>query len=111
MTIKSSDVDLVLKDMTLGADEVRMVYAGQVSSPDVLGEIDIKAVIFADISRPGEPGEHSPGRAQEDVGLRGPGRAGPVVDRAGSIGILSSLRDRGVDVGDLSWAARGRNFC
>jgi hypothetical protein len=49
VTVKGSDVDLVLKDMTLGADEVRMVYTGQVPSPDVLGEIDIKAVMFTDI--------------------------------------------------------------
>lgn len=49
VTVKGADVDLVLKDMTLGADEVRMVYTGRISAPDVLGEIDIKAVMFADI--------------------------------------------------------------
>ena len=49
VAVKGAGVDLVLKDMTLGADEVRMVYTGQIAAPDVFGEIDIKAGMFADI--------------------------------------------------------------
>ncbi|CAN5331613.1 hypothetical protein BH10PSE3_BH10PSE3_05870 [soil metagenome] len=49
MAVKGAGVDLVLKDMTLGADDVRMVYTGQIPLSDVLGQIDIKAVMFVDI--------------------------------------------------------------
>lgn len=49
VTVKGAAVGLVLKDMTLGADEVRMVYTGQIPASDVLGEIEIKAVMFTDI--------------------------------------------------------------
>lgn len=42
-------VELTLKDMTLGADEVRFEYAGKVAPAEVATTIGIKAAMFADI--------------------------------------------------------------
>lgn len=49
VAVKGQVVVLALKDMTLGADEVRMVYAGQVPASDVTGQIDVMAAMFADV--------------------------------------------------------------
>jgi len=47
--IKGGSVDLTLKDLTLGADEVRFEYVGQVPPADVRADIELRAAMFADV--------------------------------------------------------------
>ncbi|NQE64638.1 DUF6702 family protein [Caulobacter sp. RHG1] len=49
VAVNGQAVDLALKDMTLGADEVRFEYAGQVAPADVRAEITVRAAMFADV--------------------------------------------------------------
>ena len=42
-------VQLTLKDLTLGADEVRFEYAGKVAPAKVTAKVGIKAAMFSDI--------------------------------------------------------------
>ncbi len=49
LSVNGVPVILTLKDMTLGADEVRFEYAGKVAPTDATAEVAIKAAMFADI--------------------------------------------------------------
>ena len=49
VAVNGQVVDLVLKDMTLGADEVRLEYAGQIAPADVGAEVTVRASMFADV--------------------------------------------------------------
>jgi hypothetical protein len=49
LEINGGSVDLTLKDLTLGADEVRFEYVGQVSPADVRAAIGLRAAMFADV--------------------------------------------------------------
>jgi hypothetical protein len=42
-------IALTLKDMTLGADEVRLEYVGKVPTAAVSGDIAVQAAMFADV--------------------------------------------------------------
>ena len=49
VTVNGEIVDLTLKDLTLGADEVRFEYAGKIRPADVNSTIGVKAAMFSDI--------------------------------------------------------------
>lgn len=49
LKVAGAPVDLTLKDMTLGADEVRMVYAGRIPVADAVDAVDVQAAMFADV--------------------------------------------------------------
>ncbi len=49
VAIDGKIVELTLKDLTLGADEVRFEYAGRIAPKDVAARIGVKAAMFADI--------------------------------------------------------------
>lgn len=49
VTVAGHTVALTLKDMTLGADEVRFEYAGKAAPTDVASAITVRAPLFADI--------------------------------------------------------------
>ncbi len=49
VSVGGKPVALTLKDMTLGADEVRFEYSGQVSPTDVSAVVAVRAPLFADI--------------------------------------------------------------
>ncbi|MBO9547000.1 DUF6702 family protein [Caulobacter sp.] len=49
LAVDGAAVDLTLKAMTLGADEVRLEYAGKVSAHDVGAPVTVRAAMFADI--------------------------------------------------------------
>ncbi|PIC00716.1 DUF6702 family protein [Caulobacter sp. X] len=49
VSISGQPVALTLKDMTLGADEVRFEYAGMTSPADIAGAVTVRAPLFADI--------------------------------------------------------------
>lgn len=49
VAVNGQMVDLSLKDMTLGADEVRLEYAGKISPSDAGSEVTVKAAMFADV--------------------------------------------------------------
>lgn len=49
LSVNGAAVDLTLREMTLGADEVRLEYAGKVPVADVGAPVAIRAAMFADI--------------------------------------------------------------
>ncbi|PZR36938.1 MAG: hypothetical protein DI526_01725 [Caulobacter segnis] len=49
VSVAGQRVALTLKDMTLGADEIRLEYVGQASPADVPAAITVRAPLFADI--------------------------------------------------------------
>jgi hypothetical protein len=49
VAVNGQAVDLTLKDMTLGADEVRFEYAGKIAPADVSAEVTVRAAMFADV--------------------------------------------------------------
>ncbi|WP_419255149.1 DUF6702 family protein [Caulobacter sp. ErkDOM-YI] len=49
LKVDGAVVALTLRDLTLGADEVRFEYAGQVSPADVRAAIELRAAMFADV--------------------------------------------------------------
>ncbi len=49
LAVNGAVVDLTLKDLTLGADEVRFEYVGQTLPADVSAAIELRAAMFADI--------------------------------------------------------------
>lgn len=49
VAVNGQAVALTLKDMTLGADEVRFEYAGKIAPEDAGAEVMVKAAMFADI--------------------------------------------------------------
>lgn len=49
LMVADKPVALTLKDMTLGADEVRFEYAGSVATADVAATVSVRAAMFADI--------------------------------------------------------------
>jgi hypothetical protein len=49
VSVAGQPVPLTLKDMTLGADEVRFEYAGQASPADVSAAVTVRAPMFADV--------------------------------------------------------------
>lgn len=51
LRVNGAIVDLTLRDLTLGADEVRFEYVGQVSPADARAAIEVRAAMFADIHR------------------------------------------------------------
>lgn len=51
LKVDGAIVDLTLRDLTLGADEVRFEYAGQVPLADARAAVEVRAAMFADIHR------------------------------------------------------------
>ena len=49
VSVAGHSVALTLRDMTLGADEVRFEYAGQIAPTDVTAAITVRAPLFADV--------------------------------------------------------------
>ena len=49
LAINGGFVDLTLKDLILGADEVRFEYVGKVSPAEVSAAIGLRAAMFADV--------------------------------------------------------------
>jgi hypothetical protein len=49
VAIDGKIVELTLKDLTLGADEVRFEYVGKITPADTTAMVGIKAAMFADI--------------------------------------------------------------
>jgi len=49
LRVNGAVVDLTLRDLTLGADEVRFEYVGQVPPADARAAIELRAAMFADI--------------------------------------------------------------
>ncbi|WP_454718891.1 DUF6702 family protein [Caulobacter segnis] len=49
LAVDGAAVDLKLQGMTLGADEVRLEYAGKVAIDDVGAPVTVKAAMFADV--------------------------------------------------------------
>ncbi|WP_297507855.1 DUF6702 family protein [uncultured Caulobacter sp.] len=49
VTVNDSPIALTLKDMTLGADEVRFEYAGKIAPGEASGAVAVTAAMFADI--------------------------------------------------------------
>lgn len=49
VAVNDAPVDLVLKDMTLGADEVRFEYAGKIAPADAGAAVEVRAAMFADV--------------------------------------------------------------
>lgn len=49
LAINGERVSLTLKDLTLGASEVRFEYSGQTRTSDVTGPVDVRAAMFADV--------------------------------------------------------------
>ncbi|MCK5908548.1 MAG: hypothetical protein KAG62_01220 [Caulobacter sp.] len=49
VAVSGAPVPLVLKDMTLGADEVRLEYVGKITPGDISAEITVRAAMFADV--------------------------------------------------------------
>ena len=49
VAVANKAVALTLKDMTLGADEVRFEYAGQLAPGDVPAAITVRAPLFSDV--------------------------------------------------------------
>jgi hypothetical protein len=49
VAVNDAPVPLTLKDMTLGADEVRFEYAGKIAPADVGAAIEVRAAMFADV--------------------------------------------------------------
>lgn len=49
LAVEGVAVDLALKEVTLGADEVRLVYAGRIAPKDAGGLIAVQAVMFGDV--------------------------------------------------------------
>lgn len=49
LAIEGVAVDLALKDVTLGADEVRLVYGGHIAAKDADGPVAVQAMMFADV--------------------------------------------------------------
>jgi hypothetical protein len=49
VAIDGKIIELTLKDLTLGADEVRFEYAGKIAPADAAATVGIKAAMFADI--------------------------------------------------------------
>jgi len=51
LRVNGAVVDLTLRDLDLGADEVRFEYVGQVPQADANAAIEVRAAMFADIHR------------------------------------------------------------
>jgi hypothetical protein len=49
VAVASKPVALTLKDMTLGADEVRFEYAGQLAPSDAPAAVTVRAPLFSDV--------------------------------------------------------------
>lgn len=49
VAVSGAPVALTLKNMTLGADEVRLEYVGKISPANISAEIVVRAAMFADI--------------------------------------------------------------
>lgn len=49
VSVAGRPVALTLKDMTLGADEVRFEYDGKVAPSDISGTVTVRAPLFADV--------------------------------------------------------------
>lgn len=49
VAVNDAPVALTLKDMTLGADEVRFEYAGKIAPADAKAAVAVKAAMFADV--------------------------------------------------------------
>lgn len=49
VAVNGAAIDLTLRDMTMGADEVRFEYVGKIAPADAGAEILIKAAMFADV--------------------------------------------------------------
>lgn len=49
VAVNGQAVALTLKDMTLGADEVRLEYAGQIAPANAGAEVTVRAAMFADV--------------------------------------------------------------
>lgn len=49
LAVADAPVTLTLKDLTLGADEVRFEYVGKIDPADASAEITVQAAMFADI--------------------------------------------------------------
>jgi hypothetical protein len=49
VTVNDTMVSLTLKDMTLGADDVRFQYAGKIDPADAKAAVAVKASMFADV--------------------------------------------------------------
>lgn len=49
MAVADQPVALSLKDMTLGADEVRFEYAGKITPPQTRAQVAVIAAMFADV--------------------------------------------------------------
>jgi len=49
VAVAGSPIALTLKDMTLGADEVRFQYVGKIAPADASADIAVQAAMFADV--------------------------------------------------------------
>lgn len=49
VAVNGALVGLTLKDMTLGADDVRFQYSGKIAPADARAEVAVKASMFADV--------------------------------------------------------------
>ena len=49
VAVNEAPIALALKDMTMGADEVRFEYAGKIAPADAAAAVTVKAAMFADV--------------------------------------------------------------